>query len=122
MIPILRLLSIVVTILAANALAQNQSSGELDEPIERNWQNVFVLVPYFESSRIVGFRLLPNRDRKEFLSLGLMPGDLLIRINGEPVQNPESGVHLVELLNGGKSVEVTILGGRDFTENELTLN
>jgi len=67
-----------------------------------------------------GYRIYPGRNRAQFASLGLMPGDLVTAVNGAPLDDPNSGLATLRGIGAGGSVTLTI--ERNGSEQQLTLD
>ncbi|MEY3017471.1 MAG: hypothetical protein RL336_606 [Pseudomonadota bacterium] len=74
--------------------------------------------PQYEDGELVGYALSPGQMRKEFNQLGLKAGDILVSVNGMPLNTPEalpqvmaamqSGMVELELLRDGGSVNISV--------------
>jgi general secretion pathway protein C len=67
-----------------------------------------------------GFRVYAGRDRQRFQKLGLQPGDLVLAVNGTPLDDPQRGQEIFNTI--GASDRVTITIERNGQPQELTLN
>jgi general secretion pathway protein C len=67
-----------------------------------------------------GFRVYPGRDRQRFQKLGLQPGDLVLAVNGTPLDDPSRGQEIFN--TSGSSDRVTVTIERNGQPQELTLN
>lgn len=69
--------------------------------------------PVFADGKQRGFRVYPGRNREQFSRLGLMPGDLIMAINGTPLDDPARGMEIFRSMGSAAQVNVTIeRGGR----------
>lgn len=75
--------------------------------------------PYFEYGEMMGYRVYPGTDRKQFVELGLRPGDLLTKIDGIPLVDPQRAMQEFEKLGDAEPVPVTV--ERDGLPEELVL-
>ena len=76
--------------------------------------------PVFAGGQQKGYRIYPGRNRAQFASLGLMPGDLVTAVNGAPLDDPNSGLATLRGIGAGGSVTLTI--ERNGSEQQLTLD
>ncbi|HSG60820.1 MAG TPA: type II secretion system protein GspC [Pseudomonadales bacterium] len=73
---------------------------------------------HYQDGDLVGYTLAPGSMRKEFSQLGLQTGDILVSVNGMPLNTPEalpqvmaamqSGMVDLELLRNGGSVNISV--------------
>lgn len=76
--------------------------------------------PVFMNGQQRGYRVYPGRNRQQFAQLGLQPGDLVMAINGTPLDDPARGMEIFRSIGSASQVRVTIeRGGR---QQELVLN
>jgi general secretion pathway protein C len=52
--------------------------------------------------------VFPGRNRKQFIALGLRPGDLVTEINGVALNNPTQGMEIFRTLSESSQVQVTL--------------
>jgi general secretion pathway protein C len=76
--------------------------------------------PVFAGGAQRGYRVYPGRNRQQFAQLGLRPGDLILSINGTPLDDPNRGAEIFSTL--GSSGRVTVSIERNGQTQELTLN
>ncbi|HEX2495153.1 MAG TPA: type II secretion system protein GspC, partial [Steroidobacter sp.] len=76
--------------------------------------------PVFANGVQRGYRVYPGRNRAQFAQLGLQPGDLVLSINGTPLDDPQRGMEIFNTLGTSDRVNVTI--ERNGQSQELTLN
>jgi general secretion pathway protein C len=76
--------------------------------------------PVFASGVQRGYRVYPGRNRKQFAKLGLQPGDLVLSINGTPLDDPQRGMEIFNTMGSADQVLVTVERGGQT--QELTLN
>jgi general secretion pathway protein C len=67
-----------------------------------------------------GYRVYPGRNRQQFTKLGLVPGDLVLSINGTPLDDPQRGMEVFNTMGSADRVTVTV--ERNGQSQELTLN
>jgi general secretion pathway protein C len=76
--------------------------------------------PVFANGVQRGYRVYPGRNRQQFAKLGLQPGDLVLSINGTPLDDPQRGMEVFNTISTSDRVAVTI--ERNGQSQELTLN
>jgi general secretion pathway protein C len=76
--------------------------------------------PVFANGVQRGYRVYPGRNRQQFAKLGLQPGDLILSINGTPLDDPQRGMEIFNTMSSSDRVNVTI--ERNGQSQELTLN
>jgi general secretion pathway protein C len=64
--------------------------------------------PFMPNGQLKGYRVFPGRNRQQFISLGLRPGDLVTEINGVALNNPAQGMEVFRSLGESSQVSVTI--------------
>jgi general secretion pathway protein C len=67
-----------------------------------------------------GFRVYPGRNRQAFNRLGLRPGDLVMAINGTPLDDPSRGQEIFRTLGSSSEAHITVMRGGQ--QQDLTLN
>ena len=65
-------------------------------------------MPVLRDGRIAGYMLRPGRDAAAFIRLGLRPGDILVGIDGRPVDNPAQGGQALRQALRGSPVRIQI--------------
>jgi general secretion pathway protein C len=76
--------------------------------------------PVFANGVQRGYRVYPGRNRQQFARLGLQPGDLVLSINGTPLDDPQRGMEIFNTM--GASDRVTVTVERNGQPQELSLN
>jgi general secretion pathway protein C len=76
--------------------------------------------PVFANGVQRGYRVYPGRNRQQFAKLGLQPGDLVLSINGTPLDDPQRGMEIFNTM--GASDRVTVVVERNGQPQELSLN
>ncbi len=66
-------------------------------------------IPYNQNGKLKGYRLQPQGDSTLFNQLGLDPKDVIIRLNGIDLNNPNNGLQAIRKLQNAKQVEMTVL-------------
>lgn len=76
--------------------------------------DIIRVAPHMEQGQMVGFRINPGRNRQQFASLGLRPGDVVTDINGTTMTDPSAGLQVFEALGESTQATVTVKrGGED---------
>jgi general secretion pathway protein C len=76
--------------------------------------------PVFANGVQRGYRVYPGRNRQQFAKLGLQPGDLVLSINGTPLDDPQRGMEIFNTIGTSDRVQLTV--ERNGQSQELTLN
>jgi general secretion pathway protein C len=76
--------------------------------------------PVFAQGKQKGYRVYPGRNRQAFTRLGLRPGDLVMAINGTPLDDPARGQEIFRTLGSSSEAHVTVM--RSGQQQDLTLN
>ena len=103
--------------------ASNQFAENLRRIAETNPSAFAEIVrpqPVFANGVQRGYRVYPGRNRQQFAKLGLQPGDLVLSINGTPLDDPQRGMEIFNTI--GTSDRVTVTVERNGQSQELTLN
>ena len=76
--------------------------------------------PVFAQGKQKGYRVYPGRNRQAFTRLGLRPGDLVMAINGTPLDDPSRGQEIFRTLGSSSEAHITVM--RAGQQQDLTLN
>jgi general secretion pathway protein C len=76
--------------------------------------------PVFAQGKQRGYRVYPGRNRQAFMRLGLRPGDLVVSINGTPLDDPARGQEIFRTIGSSSEAHVTVM--RNGRQQDLTLN
>ena len=76
--------------------------------------------PYFTSGKQAGYRVYPGNDRKQFMSLGLMSGDLITSVNGMVLNDPQEAMMIFQDIE--KESQITLTITRNNESIELKIN
>ncbi len=76
--------------------------------------------PVFSGDHQIGYRVYPGSDAQAFHSLGLKSGDLVLDINGAPLNDPAQDQQILNTLDSSSEATVTVL--RNGQQRILTLN
>jgi general secretion pathway protein C len=102
---------------------QNQLTENLRRMAETNpsaFAQVIRPQPVFANGVQRGYRVYPGRNRQQFTKLGLVPGDLVLAINGTPLDDPQRGMEIFNTIGSADRVTVTV--ERNGQSQDLTLN
>jgi len=108
---------------AAPRPSNNQFADNLRRIAETNptaFTEVVRPQPVFANGVQRGYRVYPGRNRQQFAKLGLQPGDLVLSINGTPLDDPQRGMEIFNTIGTSDRVSVTV--ERNGQSQELTLN
>jgi general secretion pathway protein C len=64
--------------------------------------------PYMPNGEMKGYRVYPGRDRRKFASLGFRPGDLVTQINGQMLNDLQSGMEVFKNLGSASELNLTV--------------
>jgi general secretion pathway protein C len=64
--------------------------------------------PYFVNGQQQGYRVYPGRNRQQFASLGLRPGDLIKDIDGQALSDPSQAMKIFQSMDSADQVSVTV--------------
>jgi len=117
--------------LAGNAPPPNMSAAPIEPPVVQRMRelvsrdpgiigDIMRPEPVFAGGKQQGFRVYPGRDRDAFVRLGLRPGDLVIAIDGTPLDDPARGEQILSTLGTSSEARVTVL--RNGQQQDLTLD
>jgi general secretion pathway protein C len=78
--------------------------------------------PVFNQGKLSGYRIFPggNRGSSTFTQLGLRAGDLIVGINGTPLDDAARAMEILQTLSSSASAQVTV--SRNGQTQELNLN
>jgi general secretion pathway protein C len=88
--------------------------SEVDSALE-NMSQLFTqirAVPHFEGGQSTGFRLFAIRSGSLFDKIGLKNGDIIQKINGNPMNDPSKAMQLLEDLRSESSLSVQVIRNR----------
>jgi general secretion pathway protein C len=98
----------------------NENLRRLAETNPTAFSEVVRPQPVFANGVQRGYRVYPGRNRQQFARLGLQPGDLVLAINGTPLDDPQRGMEIFGTM--GNSDRVTVSVERNGQTQDLTLN
>jgi len=76
--------------------------------------------PVFAGGSLRGYRVYPGRNRAQFAGFGLQPGDLIMAVNGAPLDDPNRGLEILRGIGQGTAVTLTI--DRNGQQQQLTVD
>jgi len=76
-------------------------------------------VPYRENGRILGYRLTPKQNGALLEANGVLPGDVVTRVNGIALANQKNGIRALRKLVKASTIDLTIL--RDGVEVPISI-
>lgn len=91
--------------------SQRTATSSVREVISDNAARITEILrvqPYLEGGSMRGYRVYPGRNRQQFSALGLQPGDLVVEINGQPLNDPSRGLEIFAELGDATSVSLTL--------------
>ena len=75
--------------------------------------------PYFTSGKQAGYRVYPGNDKKQFMSLGLMSGDLITSVNGMVLNDPQEAMMIFQDIEKESQVILTITRNNESIELKI---
>lgn len=99
-----------------------ESPREIRDTLARNpamLNRLVSAVPYRENGRILGYRLTPKQSSSLLEANGILPGDVVTRVNGIALANQKNGIRALRKLVKATSVDLTIL--RDGVELPVSI-
>ncbi len=99
-----------------------ESPREIRDMLARNpamLNRLVSAVPYRENGRILGYRLTPKQSGGLLETNGVLPGDVVTRVNGIALANQKNGIRALRKLVKATSVDLTIL--RDGVELPVSI-
>lgn len=91
--------------------------------LSNNPQSLMSLVrarPVNENGKLKGYRIRPGRDPGLFGKFGLKPGDVVVGVNGTPLNDPFKALEIVRDLKKATSLQVDII--RNGSNQSLNFN
>lgn len=67
------------------------------------------VTPVYEKSTFIGYRVNPKTQTKIYKSMGLINNELVVKINGQPLENPKSSEVLMATLQSLRDVQFTVI-------------
>ncbi|HJL92633.1 MAG TPA: type II secretion system protein GspC [Woeseiaceae bacterium] len=72
--------------------------------------------PYFVGGKQTGYRVYPGSDRKQFMALGLISGDLITNVNGNSIEDPRKAIEIFQSIENENKVTLTIIRNDESRE------
>lgn len=103
---------------AADSALSGQPDLELARRLDRgDWIDGLRLEPLLEDGRLSGMRVRETSARDVLRASGLMPGDVITRLNGEPLTRASAAAQVMGDLENATEIAVTVRRGAE----EITL-
>ncbi len=106
---------------AALSMQRSELERQLPELVARALQGGQI-IPAFQGSTMIGFRLLAVRPGSLYEELGLKTGDVFETVNGASLADPSIALSLLPRLREQKQVALTVNRGGQRLSWELSLN
>jgi general secretion pathway protein C len=74
----------------------------------------------YAQGKLKGFRVFPGRNRQAFAKLGLHAGDLVMAVNGTPLDDPGRSQDIFRTLGSSSEAHITVM--RNGQQQDLSLN
>lgn len=81
---------------------------------------VLKVSPVQGNGSMIGYRVSPGRDRKQFAQLGFKPGDIVTNINQVALDKPSKALQVYKLMRSAKEASFTVL--RDGDEIQIMVS
>jgi general secretion pathway protein C len=91
-----------------NSVAAPDAMQQMMQADPASFTDILRPQPYMPNGELKGYRVYPGRDRRRFAALGLRPGDLVTAINGQALDNLQSGMEVFRNLGNAAQIAVTI--------------
>ena len=76
-------------------------------------------VPYRENGRILGYKITPKQQDGVLANYGVLPGDVITRVNGIALANQKNAIRALRKLVKAPSIDLSIL--RDGAELPVSI-
>ena len=96
------------TTITSRAISNSQSIQAVVAQNVSKLADVIRPTPYFVNGQQQGYRVYPGRNREQFASLGLRPGDLIKDIDGQALTDPTQAMQIFQSLDSADQVSVTV--------------
>jgi general secretion pathway protein C len=67
------------------------------------------IIPYVEEGKPIGFKLYAIRPNTLYSKLGLRNGDVVLKVNGVAITDPESALQVYEGMKEAKTVSLDVV-------------
>ncbi len=95
----------------ARRQAPQSNSASIQNVLAKNLTSLTDVIrptPYLVNGEQAGYRVYPGRNRAQFASLGLRPGDLIKDIDGQSLTDPTQAMQIFQSLGTAEQVTVTV--------------
>jgi general secretion pathway protein C len=116
--------------LQAGAAAPSSTALQMEAPVERMRKLITddpglmadIMRPQaaYAQGKLKGFRVFPGRNRQAFSRLGLHAGDLVMAVNGTPLDDPGRSQEIFKTLGSSSEAHITVM--RNGQQQDLSLN
>jgi general secretion pathway protein C len=93
------------------ALAQSYRQQLYQNPA--SLADVVQVAPANENGRLIGYRINPGRDAKQFQQFGFKAGDIVTSINGVSLDDPQHALELYNLIRTAQEASFTVHRGNE---------
>lgn len=76
--------------------------------------------PYFSDGAQLGYRVYPGSNRKQFMSLGLLSGDLITNVNGVALNDAQKAMTIFQQVENENQVTLTIIRNNKSQKVNIT--
>tara|TARA_B110000196_G_scaffold72021_1_gene61811 strand:- start:4492 stop:5457 length:966 start_codon:yes stop_codon:yes gene_type:complete len=76
--------------------------------------------PYFSDGAQLGYRVYPGSNRKQFMSLGLLSGDLITNVNGVALNDAQKAMTIFQEIENENQVSLTIIRNNESQKINIT--
>jgi general secretion pathway protein C len=76
--------------------------------------------PYFSNGAQLGYRVYPGNNRKQFMALGLLSGDLITNVNEVPLSNAQEAMIIFQRIEDENEVTLTIIRNNESQKINIT--
>jgi general secretion pathway protein C len=116
--------------LKSGAPAPSSTALQMEAPVERMRKLITddpglmadIMRPQaaYAQGKLKGFRVFPGRNRQAFARLGLHAGDLVMAVNGTPLDDPGRSQEIFKTLGSSSEAHITVM--RNGQQQDLSLN
>ncbi|MDQ7015996.1 MAG: type II secretion system protein GspC [Gammaproteobacteria bacterium] len=109
---------------ASRILQESQSAKQLRDQIVANPRVLAQMVstqPVRRGGKLIGYRLKPKQDTGTLEQYGLMPQDIITRVNGVSLNSPKNGLKVLRGLMKAKNIDLMVQRGGVETPVSISL-
>ncbi|MDQ7075856.1 MAG: type II secretion system protein GspC [Gammaproteobacteria bacterium] len=109
---------------ASRILQESQSAKQLRDQIVANPRVLAQMVstqPVRRGGKLIGYRLKPKQDTGTLEQYGLMPQDIITRVNGVSLNSPKNGLKVLRGLMKAKNIDLMVQRGGIETPVSISL-